>query len=248
MDIKEEEEIKKEFQLERVILFTDAVFAIILTIMVLELKLPDTINKLGDKEIHTAFKELILKVFGYLVTFGLVARFWMMHLKLFRYLKDYDKKLLVLNLAFLFTITLFPFAVSLITRKTDPETQPYLYNWTWLIYVAVLFASIFTESLIAWHLLKNRDKLCIKTADLETHFQWKIGRLNLFLIPAFMVILLILTFFNLPYYVPIYVVAAYGVIISRVRKKHYPKDDKGPILAQVYNYIKSKRKKSIAKT
>lgn len=245
MDIKEEEEIKKEFQLERVVLFTDAVFAIILTIMVLELKLPEAINKLGDKEIHDAFKELILKFFGYVITFGLVARFWVAHLKLFRYLKDYDQKLLGLNLLFLFTVTLFPFAVSLITRKTNPETQLEIYNLTWLIYVAVLFSTIFTQSLISRYLLKNRDKLCINAVDLETNFEWKIGRVNLFLIPALMAVLIALTFLNLPYYVPVYVVAVYGIVISQVKKKYYPAGDKGPLIAQLYRYVKSKRKKQV---
>jgi uncharacterized membrane protein len=249
MDIKEEEEIKKEFQLERVVLFTDAVFAIILTIMVLELKLPEAISKLSDLEIHDAFKELILKFFGYVITFGLVARFWVVHLKLFRYLKDYDQKLLGLNLLFLFAVTLFPFAVSLIARKTNPETHPGLYNLTWLIYVAVLFTTIFTQSLISRHLLMNREKLCIKTADLETNFEWKVGRVNLFLIPTLMVVLVILVFLNLPYYVPVYVVAVYGIVVSRIKKKYYAKNDKGPLIAQLYRYIKSAGKKQpIAKT
>src|ERR1700712_1413462 len=98
MELNEEEEIKKEFQLERVILFTDAVFAIILTIMVLDIKLPESVREASDHQLKEAFKELILKFVAYFITFGLVARFWIAHLKLFRFLKDYDHKLLVLNL------------------------------------------------------------------------------------------------------------------------------------------------------
>ena len=81
MDIKAEEaEIKKEFQLERVILFTDAVFAIILTIMVLDLRLPASNDRHIERQVLDGFKDLILKLIAYILTFVLVARFWTIHL------------------------------------------------------------------------------------------------------------------------------------------------------------------------
>jgi uncharacterized membrane protein len=244
MNIKEEE-IKKEFQLERVILFTDAVFAIILTIMVLDLKLPEGIRTAGDEYTAEAFKELIMKFLAYLISFSLVAKFWIEHLKLFRYLKDYDHKLLVLNLIFLFTVTLFPFAVSLITRKANiniPES-----NWMLTIYVIVIFSTLFAQSLIARYLLKYREKLCIATTQLEKTFEWKTNRINLFLLPVLTVAVICFSIFRLPYYFPLYTVAAYGAIISRIRKKHYPRENDGPILVKLYRYLKPAKKPAVVK-
>ena len=45
MNVSDENEIKKEFQLERLIFFSDAVFAIIITIMVLDIHLPEGIKE-----------------------------------------------------------------------------------------------------------------------------------------------------------------------------------------------------------
>lgn len=39
------DEIKKEFQVERMILFSDAVFAIVITLMAIEIKIPETNEK-----------------------------------------------------------------------------------------------------------------------------------------------------------------------------------------------------------
>src|SRR5476651_621357 len=214
MNLKEEEaEIKKEFQLERVILFTDAVFAIILTIMVLELKLPDGLRKGSESRLLDAFEELIIRFCGYSITFFLVARFWMAHLKLFRFLKDYDTKLLVLNLFFLFAVTLFPFAVSLITGSISPKSPAY--NWGYTIYISVFYFVAFTQSLISRHLFLHRDNLCINTRDIEANYKWKIQRINVVLIPVLFIVVLIFNYYQLPYFYPLATIFFYTFTIKR---------------------------------
>jgi len=61
MNKTEEQEIKKEFQLERVILFSDAVFAIIITIMILDIRLPEGIKEADAIHLKKAFLGLIPK-------------------------------------------------------------------------------------------------------------------------------------------------------------------------------------------
>jgi uncharacterized membrane protein len=127
MDIKEEEEIKKEFQLERVVLFSDAVFAIIITIMVLELKVPEGLRHASHEKVQEAFIELIPKLVAYIFAFFITGMFWAKHLKLFSYLKDYTKQLIVYNLIFLFFITLFPFGVSVMAETLSPKNYEGFY-------------------------------------------------------------------------------------------------------------------------
>jgi uncharacterized membrane protein len=50
MNHTDENEIKKEFQLERLIFFIDAVFAIIITIMILDVKLPEALIHPTEEE------------------------------------------------------------------------------------------------------------------------------------------------------------------------------------------------------
>jgi len=224
MNIKEEEaEIKKEFQLERVILFTDAVFAIILTIMVLELKFPDGLKKASEGRLLDAFEQLIFKFLGYGITFFLVARFWMAHLKLFRFLKDYDTKLLALNLFFLFSVTLFPFAVSLISGSISPGSPAY--NWGYTIYILVFYFVAFTQSLISRHLFLNRDKLCINTAHTEANFKWKIQRINVVLIPLMFIVVLIFNYYQLTYIYPLATIFFYTFTIKKLSTMYYPANE-----------------------
>jgi uncharacterized membrane protein len=241
MHTNEEEEIKKEFQLERVILFTDAVFAIILTIMVLELKLPENIKSLNGDLLQDALKHLGIRFFAYALTFFIVAKFWIEHLRLFRYLKDYDANLLIYNLLFLFSVTLFPFAVSLISGMFEPNSSEFTLAIS--IYTAVIYSTVFFQSLISWYLLKNRDKLCIPTSLLEDNFKWKITRVNLFLAPLLIMTMFAFFYLQVPYYYPVFTAAIYGAVTGRMDKAYYPPEKKKPLITQLFSYIKSGRKK-----
>jgi uncharacterized membrane protein len=243
MDIKEEEEIKKEFQLERVVLFTDAVFAIILTIMVLELKLPEGIRHQPREQMIEAFGELILKFFAYGISFFLVARFWITHLTLFRYLKDYDLKLLILNLGFLFSVTLFPFAVSLISGSISPVKPEYAWGFT--IYVIVFYCTVFTQTLMARYLIINKEKLCIQANQIETHLKWKLQQINLVLIPVLALLALTFNYFGLSYNFPLATIALYGITIGNLSRKLYPNaNNNAPMIARLFKSIRKKPVKS----
>lgn len=110
------EEIKKEFQLERMILFSDAVFAIVITLMAIEIRLPELPHgmKYTQATFLAALKHLWPIVFAYALSFFFIGQMWYKHLQLFALLKDYNKGLVIRNLIFLFFIGLFPFGASLI--------------------------------------------------------------------------------------------------------------------------------------
>jgi uncharacterized membrane protein len=106
-------ELKKEFQIERMILFSDAVFAIALTLLVIDLKVPEIPKQLvTDGKLLEALDELIPKFFGFSVSFVFIGAFWIIHHRMFGYVVNYDRKLLVLNLVFLFSIVLMPFSTA----------------------------------------------------------------------------------------------------------------------------------------
>jgi len=106
-------ELKKEFQLERMILFSDAVFAIAITLLVIELKVPEIErSELTEKKLLEALAHLLPKFFGFIVSFMFIGIYWTVHHRLFGYVINYTPKLLRLNLLFLFAVALMPFSTA----------------------------------------------------------------------------------------------------------------------------------------
>ena len=77
-----EPEEKKEFQLERIILFSDAVFAIAITLLVLEIKVPE-IEGHTDIDLLNTLLHLTPKFIGFFVSFFVIGQNWVVHHKLF---------------------------------------------------------------------------------------------------------------------------------------------------------------------
>lgn len=109
-----QEEVKREFQLERMILFSDAVFAIVITLMAIEIKLPEGEGVVYDW--HAMLHHLTPVLLAYATSFFFIGMIWYNHLKLFSLLKSYNTKLVVYNLLVLFCVGLFPFGATVIAR------------------------------------------------------------------------------------------------------------------------------------
>jgi len=109
MDIKEH---KKTFQLERIILFSDAVFAISITLLVIELKLPD-IEQVTNSTLANALLCIWPHFFSFVLSFMIIGIYWMAHHRMFNFVTSYDNKLIWLNLLFLFFIVLMPFSSNI---------------------------------------------------------------------------------------------------------------------------------------
>lgn len=153
------EEIKKEFQLERMILFSDAVFAIVITLMAIEIKIEHDVTA---KELPKALFHLLPTIFAYVVSFVFIGGTWYQHLKIFALLKDYDKGLVIRNLLLLFFVGLFPFCASLITKTKGNMISFFLYLGIILICVITQYA--------LYHYIINRPSIRLN-ADLTEHLE-----------------------------------------------------------------------------
>lgn len=112
-----QQELKKEFQLERMILFSDAVFAIAITLLAIELKVPEFDKHTAtDQLLYEKLAEMIPKFMGFLVSFFVIGMYWTFHHKLFGYVTGYTRNTLSLNLAFLLAVVLMPFSTSFYTQ------------------------------------------------------------------------------------------------------------------------------------
>jgi uncharacterized membrane protein len=95
--------------LNRVIFFTDAVFAIVLTLMVLDLKPPPFRSPLGNGD---AMRSMASHFFAMVMSFFVIGVFWIAHLATTRRMRHFDWPSAVANLVFMFPVCLLPFATA----------------------------------------------------------------------------------------------------------------------------------------
>ena len=112
---------EKSVGLERVIFFSDAVFAIVITLLVLpltaEIELPE-----AGRDLAGHVWEQWPKVLSFLVSFLVIGQFWIAHHRMFEYVRRYDQGLLWFNLISLLTVSFMPFPTALIGARLETDT------------------------------------------------------------------------------------------------------------------------------
>ncbi|HNB52175.1 MAG TPA: TMEM175 family protein [Anaerolineales bacterium] len=93
--------------------FSDGMFAIILTILVLELHVPELENA-SFAAFRAGMVEIAPKFFAFLFSFFIIAIFWINHHAIIHQIHKVDTKLLWLNIGLLFFSSLFPFITAFI--------------------------------------------------------------------------------------------------------------------------------------
>ena len=107
---------------ERAVFFSDAVFAIAITLLALEIRVPDNPTNLGE-----ALLELWPRFFSFFISFWFVGTYWVAHHRVFHHVTGYDRRLLFMNLLFLMWIVLLPFSSSLLGEHGDHQLVVIIY-------------------------------------------------------------------------------------------------------------------------
>jgi len=237
MNASEENEIKKEFQLERIIFFSDAIFAIVITIMVLDVKLPEiSSEKVTERELLKIFLHVVPRFIAYVVSFAIVGALWMKHLRIFSFLKDYNRQLIALNLLFLLSISLFPFALSLAFVSREFMRYP----WGIYTYVGIIYFTFFSQTLLIWYLVRNRHELCNRANEVENALQWKIRRIEFIAMPTFALLMVAGSFFDLSPAIVFALLGVYRIVIRFLRKRLYPDHTKERLTLRSF-FVRHKR-------
>jgi TMEM175 potassium channel family protein len=103
---------RKTFKADRMIVFSDAVMAVAITLLVLDLKLPEGVS---DADLGAVLRGSLHNVGVYVLSFVVIGMLWMAHHNQFSYIRRVDGTLLWLNLFFLMTIGLLPFVTSVLS-------------------------------------------------------------------------------------------------------------------------------------
>ena len=101
------------FSKHRVEALTDGIFAVAMTLLVIELKLPHLDNLISKGEFIEAVASLVPKFQSWVISFFVLAIFWYTHHRQFHYVRVVDGKLLWLNILYLSFVSLMPFSSAL---------------------------------------------------------------------------------------------------------------------------------------
>ena len=132
---------------DRVTMFTDGVLAIVITILVLELKVPELE---AGQSLSDALVESRDTLVSFVISFLLVGMYWSWHRDVFANVRAADHSTVWLNLLFLLPLCLIPYASSVLGEYPDSATALHLYG-TLLILVTLM------RTILASHLYRHPD-------------------------------------------------------------------------------------------
>lgn len=137
------------FSKTRVETFSDGIFAIIVTLLVLEIKVPEVENHNSMSELITALINLLPKIFSWMVSFIIVCVIWVNHHRIFEQLNVITHGLFWLNANLLLWCSFIPFPTALMgDYVSNPISQ-----FTFGIILALMALSF---TLIRLNILKNK--------------------------------------------------------------------------------------------
>lgn len=110
---------------ERLSNLTDSVFAFAITLLVLNIM--QTNLPSGYKDLFPDTLKHASIFITYTITFLIVSRFWISHTRLFVLIEQYDRKIIDLNIALLFFITLFPFVAVVLSSHIGNRDATMMY-------------------------------------------------------------------------------------------------------------------------
>lgn len=131
-------------ELDRLVFFSDAIFAIVMTLLVLNIEVPRIPSGEVAAELPGRLLALWPEVLGYAISFLVVALFWVAHHGVFRAIEGYDRVLIWLNFFFLMFVSFIPFPASLLGEYGDQQL-------TVVIYAAIMATARLILAAIWWY-------------------------------------------------------------------------------------------------
>jgi uncharacterized membrane protein len=111
-------EIRNRRSLDRMLALSDGVFAIAITLLVLQLTAPEIISSARGADVGSTLADAAPKILVYGIGFTVIALYWVGHRRLFLLIERTDGLLTFLNLALLMCIAFMPFPTAVLGQFT----------------------------------------------------------------------------------------------------------------------------------
>jgi uncharacterized membrane protein len=136
--------------LDRVVFMSDGVFAIAMTLLVLDLRLP-ALAEPSAAALRDALVANISHFIAFVISFQVIGIFWTAHLRMFALITVYTRGLAFLNLLFLMSIAILPFSQTLVGEYGGLTLAAVFYS------LSLVFTSLTSNAL--WFYASRRARL-----------------------------------------------------------------------------------------
>jgi uncharacterized membrane protein len=120
-------EAERTTELDRIIFFSDGVFAIAITLLVIGLQVPELPSDVANSELSRRLLDEWPRALSYAVSFAVIGLYWIGHHRIFGHIRRFDHSLILLNLVFLGLIAFLPFPTAVLGRYGDHRSAVVLY-------------------------------------------------------------------------------------------------------------------------
>jgi uncharacterized membrane protein len=171
---------------DRITMLSDGIFAIAITLLVLDIRIPDGVTN------YEVFREALTNDFFegtlfYIITFAVLASYWVNHRRLMNVVERVEGVFLWLNLFFLAFVAFFPVVSNLLKFSQFPEAV--------IIYTIVLVGCGYSSLLLWIYAFKNHHLVAL---DRTIQHNAAVRIIGVSIIPTFFLLTLLLLF--LPYF------------------------------------------------
>ncbi len=183
------EEVESGNAVERTVHFSDAVVAIAITLLTLELRLPEGLAP-GEVAGHL-LDDTLSGLVAFLISYWVIASYWIAHHRIFNRIGAHDGALLTINFVFLMWVVLVPFSTSMVMEYGDSRL-------VWDVYVSHLLLISLTLSWL-WRYASKDGRLTEPNADLDTLRRYGIQGIQVWGIRTLFVLSIVISFFSVDY-------------------------------------------------
>ena len=118
---------RETLEFERVAFFSDAIFAIAMTLLAVGLDVPKIADEVSGKELLEAFDDMGSQILMFFISFAVLGSFWLAHHRFFGRLSTIDRRVTGVNLLYLAFIAFLPFPSSVLGAYGDNAVAVGLY-------------------------------------------------------------------------------------------------------------------------
>ncbi len=141
----------EQLGLERIVFFSDAVMAIAITLLAIDIRVPDVDPSVAAQQLAARLSAIEPHLMTFFISFIVIGVYWISHHRYFGYIQRYDTRLILLNFAFLFFIVCMPFLASLLGQ--------YVFVPIALIAYTVAIAALGLSMAVIWWYASHHHRL-----------------------------------------------------------------------------------------